>query len=85
MGATAIPAERHDGVDRARAEMFAAFVGELNRAEVPYCLLSGYENYPDPNDTDVDFMVGPQDLIERKDHGLSARGKTKKPAADHER
>jgi len=63
MGATAIPAERHDGVDRARAEMFAAFVGELNRAEVPYCLLSGYENYPDPNDTDVDFMVGPQDAV----------------------
>jgi hypothetical protein len=61
MAATAIPAERADTVTRARAELFATFVDELNGAVVPYCLLSGYESYPEPGDSDVDFMVGPQD------------------------
>jgi hypothetical protein len=62
MGTAAFPAKRQEGVARARAEMFAAFVGELNRAEVPYCLLSGYENYPDASESDVDFMVGRQEV-----------------------
>lgn len=60
MGTVAIPAERQDNLARARTEMFAAFVGELNRAEVPYCLLSGYHD-PGAGDSDVDFMVGRQD------------------------
>ena len=53
--------ERTDSVTRARTELFAAFVDELNGAGVPYCLLSGYESYPEAGDSDVDFMVGPQD------------------------
>ena len=57
MGATAIPAERQDSVARARAEMFAAFIGELSRAEVPYCLLSGYQAYPDANGSDSDSVA----------------------------
>ena len=60
MGAT-VPVERTDSVTRARTELFAAFVDELNGAGVPYCLLSGYGSYPEPGDSDVDFMVGPQD------------------------
>ena len=54
------PVERNE-VALARAELFSALVDELNRSAVPYCLLSGYENFPDVGDSDIDFMVQPGD------------------------
>ena len=60
-GATAIFTERPDSVSRARAELFAAFIEEMNSAGVSYCLLSGYEDYPEAGDSDVDFMVSQED------------------------
>ena len=60
-GTAALSTRRLEGVANARAEMFVAFGDELNRARIPWCLLSGYENYPEPGDSDVDFMVGQQD------------------------
>jgi hypothetical protein len=61
MGSLAIPAGQQDDVAHARAEMFEAFVESLNGAGVTYCLLSGYENFLEQGDSDVDFMVSPRD------------------------
>ena len=44
-----------------RAELFAEFIRGMNSAGIPYCLLSGYDNDPLANDSDVDFMVRPED------------------------
>ena len=44
-----------------RAELCTAFVDGLNRAGITYCLLSGFESYPNPGDGDLDFMVLPRD------------------------
>jgi hypothetical protein len=33
----------------------------MNASGIPYCLLSGYEPYPAGSDSDVDFMVRPED------------------------
>ncbi len=46
-------------VAQARAEMLSALVDELNQSRVFYCLLSGYENFPQAADSDIDFMVHP--------------------------
>ena len=44
-----------------RAELFAEFIRGLNAAGIPYCLLSGYDSDALTNDSDVDFMVRPED------------------------
>lgn len=62
MTATAISLERGDDVALERGRMFKAFVQEMNRSRIPYCLLSGYERFPDPGESDVDFMVPAEDL-----------------------
>lgn len=48
-------------VARLRTEMLTALVEGLNAAELPYCLLDGFEDYPDTIATDVDLMVSPVD------------------------
>jgi len=37
-------------------------VAELNSAEVPYCVLSGYDNRAENGSSDVDFMFRPEDM-----------------------
>jgi hypothetical protein len=44
-----------------RSDLFSAVIDRFNRAELPYCILSGYEEYPDRIPSDVDFMVRPAD------------------------
>ena len=48
-------------VARVRSELFVEFVRGMNRSGIPYCLVSGYENYPRLHDSDVDFMVRSED------------------------
>ena len=45
-----------------RSDLFSAVIAEFNRAQLPYCILSGYEGYPDRIPSDVDFMVHPADM-----------------------
>jgi hypothetical protein len=45
-----------------RSDLFSAVIDQFNRAELPYCILSGYEEYPDRVPSDVDFMVRPADM-----------------------
>ncbi len=60
MSATLAPSPSStNDVSEARAEMFSALVDELNHSGAPYCLLSGYESFPDAGDSDIDFMVQP--------------------------
>jgi len=47
---------------RARAVLFDAVIKQLNDADVPYCLLGGYENGAATVGSDLDIMVRPQDL-----------------------
>src|SRR5271169_4249264 len=47
-------------VAQARAEMLSVLVDELNHSGVAYCLLSGYENFPQAGESDIDFMVQPR-------------------------
>jgi len=54
-------AEPRTEVEQARAEMLLALVEALNRSRIPYCLLSGYHDFPDAGASDVDFMVSPKD------------------------
>ena len=49
-------------IDRLRTELLTVFLNRMNAAQVPYCLLSGYQDYPDAIASDVDFMVHPSDL-----------------------
>ncbi len=46
----------------AKADLFLAVMKKLESKAVPYCILGGYENYPDSISSDVDFMVSCQDL-----------------------
>ena len=41
--------------------MLNAFLEHMNAARIPYCLLCGYQDYPEVIASDVDFMVRPQD------------------------
>jgi hypothetical protein len=41
--------------------MLSAFVAELDRKRLRYCLLSGYREEPGVEPTDIDFMVLPED------------------------
>ena len=40
-----------------RTELLAAFLGQMNKAQIPYCLLNGFQGYPGVIATDVDFMI----------------------------
>jgi hypothetical protein len=44
-----------------RTELLAAFLQQMNAAEIPYCLLNGFRGYPEVIASDVDFMVRPKD------------------------
>jgi hypothetical protein len=48
-------------VSRIRTELLAAFLEQMNAAQIPYCLLSGFQGYPDVIGSDVDFMIRPDD------------------------
>ena len=48
-------------IDRARTELLATFLDQMNAARVPYCLLNGFQAYPEVIASDVDFMVHPSD------------------------
>lgn len=39
------------------SELFAHFISVLEEAGVPYCILAGYDGYPERIGSDVDFMV----------------------------
>jgi len=39
--------------------LLAAFFEQMNAAQIPYCLLNGFQGYPDVVASDVDFMVHP--------------------------
>ncbi len=45
-----------------RSDLFTAVIDQFNLAELPYCILSGYEEYPGRIPSDVDFMVLPADM-----------------------
>ena len=45
-----------------RSDLFAAVIAQFNQAELPYCILSGYEEYPSRIPSDVDFMLRPADM-----------------------
>jgi hypothetical protein len=45
-----------------RSDLFSAVIAQFNRAALPYCILSGYEEYPDRIPSDVDLMVRPADM-----------------------
>ena len=49
-------------VSRIRTELLAAFLKQMNAAQIPYCVLSGFQGYPDVIGSDVDFMVHPGDV-----------------------
>lgn len=38
-------------------DMFVHFIQVLEEAQTPYCILAGYDGYPDDIGSDVDFMV----------------------------
>lgn len=42
-----------------RTEMFWQMIRHFEAAHVPYCLLAGYDAFPDGIDSDVDFMIPP--------------------------
>ena len=44
-----------------RADLLAAVIARLNFIGIPYCVLSGHENYAENNSSDVDFMFHPRD------------------------
>jgi len=45
-----------------RAQLFDALVAQLNQAEIPYCVLSGYECQGESDASDVDVMFRARDL-----------------------
>ncbi len=47
---------------RVRSDLFAAVIGQLNSAEIPYCVLSGHEKQAENCSSDVDFMFHPRDM-----------------------
>jgi hypothetical protein len=48
-------------VSRIRTELLTTFVEQMNLARIPYCLLSGFQDYPEVMASDVDFMIRPDD------------------------
>jgi hypothetical protein len=58
--AAALPTPATSPLESAREQMLAAFVTELNRARLRYCLLSGFREEDRAESSDVDFMVVPE-------------------------
>ena len=56
--ASSHPANLHS----VRAQLFDALIAQLNQAEIPYCVLSGYERQSESDASDVDVMFRPRDL-----------------------
>jgi hypothetical protein len=48
-------------IDCMRAQLLEAFLEQMNAAQIPYCVLNGFEGYPAVIASDVDFMVHPKD------------------------
>ena len=38
-------------------DMFTHLVRSFEAADMPYCILAGYDDYPDRIDSDIDFML----------------------------
>ena len=69
-------AEQNVGLGRVLANVFAA----LDRANIPYCVLHGYETYPQAIKSDVDFVVDAKvtprrlcNLLHRESESIGAR------------
>lgn len=45
-----------------RAFLFQAFTSAIEQAGVDYCILAGYDRYPEEIQSDVDFMIRAEDL-----------------------
>ncbi|MGB7555511.1 MAG: phosphotransferase [Candidatus Korobacteraceae bacterium] len=45
-----------------RSDLFSAVIADFNLAELPYCILSGYEEYPGRIPSDIDLMVLPAEM-----------------------
>ena len=56
------PVAKQASISRMRAELLQASVEEMNSSGIAYCLLSGFQEYPEATDSDVDFMVVPEDI-----------------------
>lgn len=48
-------------IDAGRKELLEAFLEQMNGARIPYCLLNGFQGYPEVITSDVDFMIHPSD------------------------
>jgi hypothetical protein len=48
-------------IARARTELLETFFEQMNATGVSYCVLNGFEGYPEEIASDVDFMVRPKD------------------------
>jgi len=48
-------------VARARTELLEAFLDQMHTTRIAYCLLSGFQGYPNVIASDIDFMVYPGD------------------------
>lgn len=55
------PTAKESAVSRIRTELLTTFLARMNREEIPYCLLHGYQDYPNLILSDVDFMVRSND------------------------
>ena len=50
-----------DSIAHIRTELLRTFLEQMNEAQIPYCLLNGFQEYPEVIASDVDFMVQPED------------------------
>ena len=51
-------------MDEYRSQLFVAFIAALEQKNIRYCILGGYETYPEEIPSDVDFMVLPEQFPE---------------------
>jgi thymidylate kinase len=56
------PSVTPDAVQTARGRMLLDFCTALESHGIPHVILSGYQNYPDQIDSDIDFMVSEADF-----------------------
>ena len=54
------PMNARAGIAHVRSELLTAFIEKMNAAQIPYCLLNGFQSYPEVITSDVDFMVHPR-------------------------
>lgn len=50
-----------NSIARMRTELLETFLGQMNKTQIPYCLLDGFQGNPEVISSDVDFMVRPND------------------------